>query len=99
VIKRLAIIGFLALGTALGSSAASAAPAPAGLAGLSQAKTSGIELVQHRRGHYRHRHFRRGYGTRHYRHRNYRGWHRYSHRPYNWRSRGCVIVGPVWFCP
>ncbi len=66
MIKRLAIIGFFALGTALGSSAASAAPAPAGLAGLSQAKTSGIELVQHRRGHYRHRHFRRGYGTRHY---------------------------------
>lgn len=97
--KRLALIGFLALGTALGSSAASAAPAPAGLAGLSQTQ-SGIELVQHRRGHYRNRHFRRGgYNHRRYRHRNYRGWHRYSHRPHNWRSRGCVIVGPIWFCP
>jgi hypothetical protein len=28
-----------------------------------------------------------------------RGWHRYHSRPYNWRTRGCVVVGPVWFCP
>lgn len=28
-----------------------------------------------------------------------RGWHRYHARPRDWRSRGCVIVGPVWFCP
>jgi len=28
-----------------------------------------------------------------------RGWHRYHARPRDWRNRGCVIVGPVWFCP
>lgn len=28
-----------------------------------------------------------------------RGWRRYSSRPYNYRARGCVIIGPVWFCP
>jgi Ni/Co efflux regulator RcnB len=28
-----------------------------------------------------------------------RGWHRYSARPRNWRTRGCIIVGPLWFCP
>lgn len=28
-----------------------------------------------------------------------RGWHRYGARPRDWRTRGCVIVGPVWFCP
>lgn len=28
-----------------------------------------------------------------------RGWRRYRSRPSNWRSRGCVIIGPVWFCP
>jgi hypothetical protein len=28
----------------------------------------------------------------------YRNWNRYSSRPYNWRSRGCVAAGPVWFC-
>ncbi|EJW11338.1 hypothetical protein A33M_3234 [Rhodovulum sp. PH10] len=28
-----------------------------------------------------------------------RGWHRYSRRPGDWRRRGCMQVGPVWFCP
>ena len=28
-----------------------------------------------------------------------RGWRRYSSRPSYWRTRGCVVVGPVWFCP
>ena len=23
---------------------------------------------------------------------------RYAYRPYNWQSRGCILVGPVWFC-
>ena len=27
------------------------------------------------------------------------GWHRYHRRPGNWHTRGCVLVGPVWFCP
>jgi hypothetical protein len=26
-------------------------------------------------------------------------WHRYHSRPHDWRRRGCIIVGPVWFCP
>ena len=26
-------------------------------------------------------------------------WRRHSHRPRDWRKRGCIIVGPVWFCP
>jgi hypothetical protein len=26
-------------------------------------------------------------------------WHRYHARPRDWRRRGCIIVGPVWFCP
>ncbi len=33
------------------------------------------------------------------RHDKYRGWHRYNKRPYGWRERGCVVVGPIWFCP
>jgi len=28
-----------------------------------------------------------------------RGWHRFHARPRDWRTRGCVVVGPVWFCP
>jgi hypothetical protein len=27
------------------------------------------------------------------------GWHRHRHRPHDWRARGCIVVGPVWFCP
>jgi hypothetical protein len=27
------------------------------------------------------------------------GWHRYSRRPGDWSRRGCILVGPVWFCP
>jgi len=26
-------------------------------------------------------------------------WRRYHARPHDWRRRGCVIVGPLWFCP
>jgi hypothetical protein len=29
----------------------------------------------------------------------YDNWNRYSSRPYGWQSRGCVLVGPLWFCP
>ena len=24
---------------------------------------------------------------------------RYYYRPYNWQALGCVVVGPVWYCP
>jgi hypothetical protein len=27
------------------------------------------------------------------------GWHRYHARPRNWHTRGCILVGPLWFCP
>jgi Ni/Co efflux regulator RcnB len=51
----------------------------------------------------RHRH--RAHRDRHHKrhihvHRDrYHGWHRYSARPWNWQTRGCVAAGPVWVCP
>jgi hypothetical protein len=27
------------------------------------------------------------------------GYRRYGARPYDWRTRGCIVVGPIWFCP
>lgn len=27
------------------------------------------------------------------------GWRRYGARPGDWRRRGCVMAGPIWFCP
>jgi hypothetical protein len=29
----------------------------------------------------------------------YRGWKHYSYRPDDWDDRGCVSVGPIWYCP
>ncbi len=43
-----------------------------------------------RRGHYNYHH--------HYRHAP-RGWRPYSYRPWGWQRRGCIIIGPVWYCP
>ncbi len=43
--------------------------------------------------------YRKGYRTgRHYRHAP-PGWRRYSSRPYGWHTRGCIAIGPVWYCP
>jgi hypothetical protein len=27
------------------------------------------------------------------------GWHNYGYRPYRWAERGCIVVGPLWYCP
>ena len=27
------------------------------------------------------------------------GWNRYAARPWGWQRRGCVSIGPAWFCP
>jgi hypothetical protein len=27
------------------------------------------------------------------------GWHRYRSRPRDWQRRGCITIGPFWFCP
>ncbi|MBS0232006.1 MAG: hypothetical protein JSR99_00800 [Proteobacteria bacterium] len=100
--KRLIVVGFLALTTTLGAAAsAQAAPASTALSGLSTSH-SGVQLADYKRGrHYRHRNYRRGHWQHHrgYRHNRYRGWHRYHSRPWNWRTRGCVALGPAWVCP
>jgi len=45
------------------------------------------------------KHWRGKSYSRHYRHHPPRGWNRYSSRPWGWQRRGCIIVGPVWYCP
>jgi hypothetical protein len=32
-------------------------------------------------------------------HRAPKGWRSYSYRPYGWYGRGCIVAGPLWFCP
>ena len=50
--------------------------------------------------HYKHYNYR---GGKNYRGRYYHGgryWgRRYYYRPYNWQALGCVVVGPIWYCP
>ena len=36
--------------------------------------------------------------AKHYKHAP-KGWHRHNHRPIGWYGRGCVMVGPLWYCP
>ena len=47
---------------------------------------------------YRGRNYYRGGYGRNY-HRAPTGWRSYSYRPFGWQRRGCIIVGPVWYCP
>lgn len=99
-----------AVASLLACSTASAAPVSVPTtSGIAASQASGLIEVQHRRGRHRggRHHGRRGHHYRGHRHRGHRGYyhggrrygHRYYSRPYGWRSRGCVIVGPLWFCP
>lgn len=88
------------LGLASVTPATAAPSAPTGIKAALAAETTGVvEQAQYRRDK------RRGYrGRHHYRpgHRYNRppkGWRRHSARPYGWRSRGCIAIGPVWYCP
>lgn len=89
-----------AVASLLMCSVASAAPAVAP-AGLKQLDAEGVTEVQaKRKGDARpRRHSKRRYVPG----RRYRtappGYRRYSTRPYDWQRRGCIIVGPLWFCP
>ena len=102
MLKRLLPIALAAM---LPASAAVATPATPSTGFASAAAP--IQLVDMRRHHHR--------GSRHdYRHRRHgkphftpggryrsapHGWRSYRARPRNWRTRGCIVVGPVWFCP
>ena len=96
-----------AIGTStLMASAALAAPVsnPAAHASLKGQGLTGsvIDIRDRRRHHNRRRHYRRGrhhYAPGSRRRSAPRGWRRHRYRPHNWRSRGCIVVGPVCFCP
>jgi hypothetical protein len=48
-------------------------------------------------------HANKGHGNRYSNAHRYKsaphGWKNYSYRPYRWAHRGCVVIGPVWYCP
>jgi hypothetical protein len=96
--KSVLTMAVLALGGIM-STQASAAPLSSA-AGIAKSAPSSIEHVADRS--------RNGMNDRRERHYNdwrrdrryyrYRSWNRYNARPYNYRSRGCVSVGALWFC-
>ena len=47
---------------------------------------------KHYNKHYNYKHGRYYHGGRYW-------GRRYYSRPYNWQALGCVVVGPVWYCP
>jgi hypothetical protein len=78
---------------------ASAVPSSAAIKNVA-AQDGGVVHAQYK---YKRKGYRKGHhkgyrAGRHYRHAP-SGWRRYSSRPYGWQTRGCVVVGPVWFCP
>ena len=103
--KTLMTMAVLALGGLMSTQAATAAPL-AKAAGASQGAIH-ADVIQvrdrNRNGindRFERRRYNKGYNNwrndrRYYR---YRNWNRYNSRPYNHRSRGCVSIGPVWFC-
>jgi hypothetical protein len=93
---KLAAFAFSAalLGLAVVSPASAVTPSAA--VGHATVQTDGITPVQYKKKHYKHRHKYRPGGR--YKHAP-KGWRRYSSRPSFWQTRGCVVVGPVWWCP
>jgi Ni/Co efflux regulator RcnB len=77
-----------------GSGTASALPLAA-KSSMPAAEQQGLvhTVRDHHRGPRGPRHFHRSHRDR------YHGWHRYHSRPHDWRSRRCVMVGPLWMCP
>jgi hypothetical protein len=61
-----------------------------GLAATSTATPASAAVVVVKHGYHHHYHHH-GYYHRHYR-------YHYNYRPRGWHNRGCVAVGPVWYC-
>ncbi|MEQ1719290.1 MAG: hypothetical protein ABL907_25435 [Hyphomicrobium sp.] len=83
-------------------SSAGAQPGPAAITAAGHAETSNLVLIQRQRdGNANPQHDNRQRYTPGRRYKNAPpGWnHHGNRRPGNWRQRGCVTVGPIWFCP
>ena len=58
----------------------------------------GKHYNKHYNKHYKYHGAKHWKGGRYYHGGRYWG-HRYYYRPWNWQALGCVVVGPVWYCP
>lgn len=91
-----ALAAAVALGAVVATSA-SAAPMNSAASATQQLTQSSVEKAQYKRNWKKRQRAHRGW----HRHRSsrYRHWRRYHSRPYDWRTRGCVVIGPIWYCP
>lgn len=92
---KIAVFALSAAVLGLAGAGPASALTPAAMKGLSD-QHAGVALVDYKKGPPR-RHHQWHPGGR-YKHAP-KGWHRYDKRPGDWRTRGCVIVGPIWWCP
>jgi Ni/Co efflux regulator RcnB len=97
--KAILAASAITLATAAAGTAAPLATAGVSIDNASQSLV--IDVRDRDRDRDRHRHRSNRHDRRHYvyGHDRYRNWRRYSARPWNWQTRGCVAVGPVWVCP
>ena len=93
-LKTIALIAALAGGLASTASAMTIEK-PAGVAAQ-----PAVQHVDYKKDKYRHK---RGHGHKYRAGGRYdrapSNWHRYNRRPGDWQRRGCITVGPLWWCP
>ncbi|MGJ4993902.1 hypothetical protein ACQR0Z_05810 [Bradyrhizobium sp. HKCCYLS3077] len=96
----IAALSVLLLASTVGVSAAPvAAPAEAGATAAAPMRLAQRDYDRDGRGHWQReqrRHHHRGYERRHG---PPSGWHRFRSRPHDYHRRGCMQIGPAWFCP
>ena len=102
------ILSAAALSFALVSAAWALPAAPkTDLPALNQSDVIQVGKKGHGGGkHYGGKHYNKHYNYKHYNYKRVRYYHggrywgrRYYYRPYNWQALGCVVVGPIWYCP
>lgn len=93
-IKTVALFAVLAAAAPLSSASAMTVAKQQAVATSSSSQVQKTDYKQkknyHKRGHYR-------AGGRY--NKAPSNWHRYNKRPHDWSRRGCIIVGPIWWCP
>jgi hypothetical protein len=93
---RTALCAAFILALPVGAASALPASPTSGNAVQALGHDANIVEVKHNK-----RHWKRQWKKRHWRrhHSPPPGWHRYHRRPWDWQRRGCMAIGPVWFCP
>lgn len=96
-----AVLGVMSITPASAATLGSAAPPSMAIKHAANADVVNVQFSTKRKANRRgyRKGYRQGYRAgRHYKHAP-PGYRRYSSRPYGWQTRGCIVVGPVWWCP